>query len=133
SLVRVARRELVLDVLVPQLREARLRGLGGSAEEVAREELDGSQVRKLRRLRVVVLAAHAREGVILFGVVVERDERVRVERRVNFRLRFRGAELVSARDVQHERRAYVRRLVERGVNADAVVADRAVGTKARRE
>src|SRR5205085_4092173 len=42
------------------------------------------------------------------------------------RLRFRGAELVSARDVQHERRAYVRSLVERGVNADAVVADRAV-------
>ncbi len=65
------------------------------------KKLERSQICDLCRSGVVVIPTNTGEGVVHIRIVVNRDERIRVERRMNLRLCFRRAKLIKARDVQH--------------------------------
>ena len=96
------------------------------------EEFGGAAVGRLGRRLVVMLAADPGESMIHAGVAVEHDERVLAETVLDLRLRLRRAELVLLGDVQHQRLADPRGLAERLLDADAVIADIAIGIAARR-
>src|SRR5690349_18836081 len=95
------------------------------------KELERAQVRELRRSCIVVLTTGTREGVVHLRIIMKRHQRIRTERRVNLRLRFRRAKLVESRDVQHQWAGEVLRLVEIFLDADAVITNRTIRLEAR--
>src|SRR6185312_1276618 len=78
-----------------------------------------------------LVTLHDYPGMDHAGVIVKRDERIRIERCMNLRLGFRWAKLVESGDVQHQRTTQVLRLVETLLDADAVVTNRTIRFEAR--
>src|SRR5258708_21825662 len=85
-----------------------------------------------RRRLVVVLAADPREGVIDAGIGMEGHLGIVAERRLDLGLRIGRAELILLGDMEHERARDLAGLAERLLDADAVIADIAIGIAARR-
>src|ERR1700722_11353023 len=77
-------------------------------------------------------AADAGEGVVAIGIVVNRDVGVALEARLDRRLRRGRHELVLAGDVQQQRLFDALRFAQHVLDADAVIADAAIGVAARR-
>src|SRR5262249_7643867 len=100
---------------------------------MAHEKFERAEVGQFGRRRVEMRPADAGEGVILTGVIMKSDKRVVVQRRVNWGLRLGRAVLILLREVQHQRIAQISRLVERVLDAYAVIADAAFGMMANRQ
>jgi hypothetical protein len=96
------------------------------------EEFGGASVGALRRRLVVMLSADPREGVADAGIGVDRHLGILAEHRDDRLLRLGRAELVLLGDMKQERPCDPGRLVERLIDADAVIADIAIGLAARR-
>src|SRR5882724_399605 len=94
-----------------------------SGAEMLLEKIGGAPVCALRRRLVVMLAADPREGVVDAGIGVNRHRLVLAEHRNDRLLRLGRAVLVLLGDVEQQRMGDPRRLVERLVDADAVIAD----------
>src|SRR5260221_10813541 len=103
-----------------------------SGAEMLFEEGGSALVGGLGRRLVVMLAAGPREGVVDAGIGMDRHLGVLAERRLDLRLRLGRAELVLLGDVEHERSTDLARLIERLLDADAIVTDIAIGVAARR-
>src|SRR5215468_2472508 len=100
--------------------------------QILLEEVRSPLVREVSGFLVVVLAADAGEGVIHAGIAVNGDVRVALERVLDLGLRRRRTELVLLGDMEHQRLLDRLGLVERALDADAVVADGGVRVGARR-
>ena len=103
SIFRVTRREFVLNMFVPAVRERFLGGRESFAGEITHKEFQRAQVCQLRCPGVVVLACGTGERMILIRVIVDRDERIRTEDCMNSFLRCRLAVLIFSGNVQHQR------------------------------
>src|SRR6185503_8196983 len=73
-----------------------------------------------------MLATHTAESMSLARVIVNRRERIRVERRVNLCLRFWWTELIGTGDMQQQRVAQILCFVERLLNTHPVVSNRTI-------
>ena len=120
--VHVARAEFVHAVEIPQTREVVVR------THHAPERGDRAMMRHQRGRLVVVIAAGARERVVLAGIHVDLDVLAILERGFDFLDRFGRNELVLLGEVQHDRA--LGRLVQAAFDADAIVADGDVDARA---
>ena len=82
--------------------------------------------------RIVMGTALAGKGVILFGIIMQRDMRVSIETGVNGGLRFWWNKLIKPGNVQHKRGRNIFRLSQNILNTDPVIADIGVGVGAGR-
>src|SRR5690349_5737804 len=89
--------------------------------QIGAEELCRTLVRLVGRLLVKMLAADAREGVIAFGVGVDRHALNTLQAFDDLRLCDRRNELILAGDVEHQRFLDLVLLGEVTVDIDAVV------------
>src|SRR5438128_2580652 len=94
-----------------------------SGAEMLLEEFGAASVSTLRRRLVVMLSADPREGVADAGIEMDRHLGIAAEHGADRLLRLRRAVLVLLGDVEQQRMGDPRRLVERLVDADAVIAD----------
>src|SRR5207244_2892753 len=95
--------------------------------EMLGEELGRPPVGEVGRRLVVVPAADPGEGVVDTGIGVKGDVAVAAEAGVDLGLGLGRAELVLGSDVEQQRLGDRRRLAQRLLDADAVVADAGVG------
>src|SRR5258708_40066965 len=114
--IRMALVIVVLDFLVAKL---------GSAQMLL-EERRGALVGLRGGFLVIMVAADARERVVLIGIDVDGDALVALERIDDLLLRLRRHELVLAGDVHQIRVLDVLGLVQQILDADAVITDAAV-------
>src|SRR6516165_9446059 len=90
------------------------------------EERNRARVRHHGRGLVVGMPTGTREGVVDSWIDVDLGRSIAGERRLYLLARRLGRELVFGREVQHQRAFYARHKVEHLLDADTVVADRAI-------
>src|SRR5215831_4089978 len=100
--------------------------------EMLAEELGGAVVGLLGGGGIPGLAADAGEGMVATGINMDRDAAIPPERRLDLLLCLLRLVLVLAGDMHQQRLRDRARLVEEVFDAAAVVADIAVGVRARR-
>ena len=71
---------------------------------MSHNEFKCAQIRKLRGCAIIVFTAGSSKCMILTRIVVNRNQRIRIERFVNLFLRLPRTVLIFSRDMQHQRR-----------------------------
>ena len=80
-------------------------------------------MRALRCRLIIVFAALAGEGVVLFGIIINGDMRMRIEASMNSGLRVGRHKRIEPSDMQGQRSGNILCLAQQVLNANAIIAD----------
>src|SRR5437667_12623384 len=101
-LLGIARRKLTPDMLLPKIGKQTLRAYGSLSAEMANEKFERPQICQLGGPRVKMRSAGTGKSVILIRVVMNCNQRVRVQRLMDLNLRLWRTELIPARYMEHQ-------------------------------